>query len=219
MQAAVCNGGSAGLALFSYIVMRRDALPVATGRWEDLLESTEGIVMRIATLFCTAFVLAFSWFGTCMNTAEAATVYRCTGSDGVIAFQDHPCRGGGTQRVLDIASNDPPVPTFVASTAKAERPMRPRAMGASGRRVVEPTSFECRTNTGMVFYRHSRCPASLVDGTDGNGRSRRAMISSQGMERREACRRMRNGARDGNEFDDKVSTYERNLGRDTCRNY
>lgn len=175
--------------------------------------------MRNASWFCTAFVVSLLCLQTPGSIAEAATVYRCGGSDGVIAYQDHPCRVGGSQRVLDIVSHDPPVTAVAASTPKAEQPMRPRAMGASRRRVGEPTSFECRTNTGMVFYRHSRCPASLVDGTEGNGRSRRVLVSSQGMERREACRRMRNGARDGNEFDDKVSTYERNLGRDTCRNY
>ena len=175
--------------------------------------------MRIAVWFSTEFVVALVCLATHVSTANAATVYRCAGSDGVIAFQDHPCRIAGTQRVLDIVSNDPPVPEVARSTERTERPMLPRGMGAGRRRVVEPTSFECRTSTGMVFYRHTRCPASLVDGTDGNGRSRRVTVSSQGVERREACRRMRNGARNGNQLDEKVSTYERNLGRDTCRNY
>ena len=218
-KAAAGNNRLTGLALFSYIPIQRAALLGTIARWHYLLESTEETVMRNATLFFTNFVVAFACLATHIAIANAATIYRCAGSDGVIAFQDHPCRVAGTQRVLDIVSNDPTVPAVAESTERVERPTRPRAMGASRRRAVEPTSFECRTNTGMVFYRHSRCPASLVDGTDGNGGSRRVMVTSQGMERREACRRMRNGARDGNQFDDRVSTYERNLGRDTCRNY
>ncbi|MGB4859986.1 MAG: hypothetical protein WBP11_11760, partial [Dokdonella sp.] len=129
------------------------------------------------------------------------------------------CLAGRRQSVLDIISHDPPVSSVVTETEKPGRPVRQQAVGVRRQRVAEATSFECRTNTGMVFYRHSRCPASLVDGTESNGRSRRVMVSSQGMDRREACRRMRNGARDGNQFDDKVSTYEHNLGRDICRNY
>ncbi len=175
--------------------------------------------MRIAIRVFSALVLAFSCLATHLTAAEAATVYRCAGGDGAVAFQDQPCREGGTQRVLAIVSHDPPASVASIAAEKPERPERSWVVGVSRKRVVEPTSFACRTNTGMLFYRHSRCPTSLVNGTDVNGRSRRVMVASQAVERREACRRMRNGARDGNEFDDKVSTYERNLGRDTCRNY
>lgn len=165
------------------------------------------------------FVIVFLCGVASVESLEAATVYRCAGKDGAVAFQDHACTVGARQSVLDIVSHDPPVSVVATRAEQAIRPARQQATSVRQRRVAEPTSFECRTNTGMVFYRHSRCPASLVDGTDGNGRSRRLMVSSQGMGRREACRRMRSGARDGNEFDDRVSTYERNLGRDTCRDY
>ncbi len=175
--------------------------------------------MTIAKWFCTPFFLALVCYASRVTTIAAATVYRCVGTDGVVAFQDHACSPGGKQKMLDIVSHDSPVAIVAAEIEKPARTVRQQAVGARRQRAAEPTSFECRTNTGMVFYRHSRCPASLVDGTDSNGRSRRVMVSSQGMDRREACQRMRNGARDGNQFDDKVSTYERNLGRDSCRNY
>lgn len=175
--------------------------------------------MRIAITFCTVLVFVSSCAATCMETADAATVFRCVGKDGTVAFQDHACLAGGKQTVFDIVSHDPPVLIVSATNEKTGKSARPRQMSYSRPRATQPTSWECRTPTGMVFYRHSRCPASLVDGTDGNGRSRRVMVSSQGMDRREACRRMRNGARNGSQFDDKMSTYERNLGRDTCRNY
>ena len=175
--------------------------------------------MRIATRFCHALVFASSCLAICAQTTDAASVYRCVGKTGMVAFQDHACLADTKQTVLDIVSHDPPVLVVVATKEKTGKSARQRQISYSQARTAQPTSWECRTATGMVFYRHSRCPASLIDGTDSNGRSQRVMVSSQGMDRRDACRRMRNGARDGNQFDDKVSTYERNLGRDTCRNY
>ena len=175
--------------------------------------------MHFAQWFCIAIALVCVGCLAAVTSVDAATVYRCVGKDRVVAFQDRACSTGSKQGVLDIVSHDPAVSIVVN---ESERPVRtPRQQSASvrQRRVAEPTSWECRTTTGMVFYRHSRCPASLADGSDSNGRARRLMVSSQGMDRREACRRMRNGARDGNQFDDRVSTYERNLGRDTCRDY
>lgn len=44
-------------------------------------------------------------------------------------------------------------------------------------------------------------------------------VTSQPMPRGDACKRMRNLARDGDELDERASTYDRNLGRDTCRGY
>lgn len=173
--------------------------------------------MRYTHWFCIASALV--WLGVVATAVDAATVYRCVGKDGVVAFQDHACSSGSTQGVLDIVSHDPPISVVATTIEKPARTARQQSTSIRERRSVEPTSWECRTATGLVFYRHSRCPASLVDGVDSNGRSRRLMVSAQGMQRREACRRMRNGARDGNQFDDRVSTYERNLGRDTCRDY
>ena len=175
--------------------------------------------MRFAHWFHIATVLVCLDCVATVTSVEAATVYRCIGKDGVVAFQDHACSSGSKQGVLDVISHDPPVSVVAVESEKPLRTARRQDTSVRQRRVTEPTSWECRTTTGMVFYRHSRCPASLVDGSDSNGRARRLMVSSQGMDRREACRRMRNGARDGNQFDDRVSTYERNLGRDTCRDY
>lgn len=186
---------------------------------DDSRQTSEDFAMRAASFLLFVLSIACLCLDGTVTTATAATVYRCVGKDGVVAFQDHACSSGGKQTVRDIVSHDPPVAVIAAERVKPTRQTRSQASGLRQRRVAEPISFECRTNTGMVFYRHSRCPAALVDGTDSNGRSRRLLVSSQRLDRREACRRMRNGARDGNEFDERVSTYERNLGRDTCRNY
>ncbi|MEO7917423.1 MAG: hypothetical protein ABIR16_07235, partial [Dokdonella sp.] len=125
------------------------------------------------------------------------------------------------QSIRDVVSTDPPVDATADDTAKKSRSSGRAAFVArpeTSRRVrtTEPQSWECRTASGLVFYRHSRCPASMVDASTGGSKSRRVTVSAQSIDRREGCRRMRNRARDGSELDDRVSAYERNLGRDTC---
>lgn len=144
----------------------------------------------------------------------ADSVYRCVGKDGAIAFQDHACASGVAQRQIEVTS-DPPIAAII-DVEKGSRPSASRGDGGGSRqRRVDPTSYECRTSSGLVFYRHSRCPATLP----GSAKAKRSAVTSQPMPRGDACKRMRNRARDGEELDERASTYDRNLGRDTCRGY
>jgi len=92
-------------------------------------------------------------------------------------------------------------------------------------------AYECRVSDGRIFYRLGACPHSL--GADvgresktprGKGSSARGgdsvHVASRQIPREQACREIhRAGAigRDGHEFDEHVSTYEHNLGRDPCK--
>lgn len=153
------------------------------------------------------------------RSAHAQAVYRCVAKDGAIAFQDRPCAGGSAERRIDIATKDPPRIERAPAQAR-DRDKPTRGAGSPRRlRVAEPASHECRTDTGMVFYRHGRCPSTLAATSTSSGKGKRVAVHSQSMPRSEACRRMRNLARDGDELDERPSTYERNLGRDICRDY
>jgi hypothetical protein len=86
-------------------------------------------------------------------------------------------------------------------------------------------SYECRAADGELFYRHGRCPAqipakdSLLQGRT-KGKSAGYAVTAQPIARAEACRRIERAGsigRNGHEHDERVSTYERNLGRDPCR--
>lgn len=168
---------------------------------------------RIAALWT---LVALALFG---SPAFAAAVYRCAGQDGAIAFQDRPCAAGATQRVVEITVNDPPPDPRRAVDARVRD--TPSRSSGSGRRLraSEPASYECRSESGLVFYRHSRCPSTIAVPSIGPGKPRRVAVHARSMPRSAACRLMRNIARDGEELDEKASTYDRNLGRDTCRGY
>lgn len=172
----------------------------------DVIRSTACVVILLAS-------------AALCGAARAEAVYRCAGSDGSVSFQDRPCAGGSRERRIDIRVKDPPQLAPAAPTAR-ERDRPVRSTGSSRRlRAAEPASHECRTDTGIVFYRHGRCPSSLAVPSTGDRKRQRIAVQSQSMPRSEACRRMRNLARDGDELDERPSTYERNLGRDICRDY
>lgn len=145
---------------------------------------------------------------------NAQSVLRCVDEHGVVAFQDHPCVAGQFQRevVIEPAPEYQPSPDYAASPARqkraATRPARPQ-------HAAEPRSFECRAANGEVFFRHDRCPSSIRGARGTPSISVRASEVSRG----EACRRIEHPARSGHERDDRVSTYERNLGRDPCRRF
>jgi hypothetical protein len=89
------------------------------------------------------------------------------------------------------------------------------------RQAREPAvySYECRTQSGALFYRHERCPASIDrSGLIGGGRSAaNEKVRTRRIPRLEACRGLRSVGRTGREFDEETSTYDKNLGRDPCR--
>ncbi len=163
-----------------------------------------------------------------VRIAHADSVYKCRSADDLIAFQDHPCLGTEAESRVEMQ----PAPPVAASpdyghASRNEDTARPRTLPkvhAQSADRREPTSYECRAANGDVFYRHGTCPKQITDGgasTKGRARSGNAAptfaVSGQPLPRSEACRRMANTGRSGHERDDRVSTYDRNLGRDPCR--
>jgi hypothetical protein len=166
---------------------------------------------------------------------RAASVYKCTGAQGDIAYQSQPCPDGQQATVIDI----PPAPAFAPSPHYAidhdetARPARSPARTRSGeRREASPVSYECRTADGQLFYRHGSCPHSIPAGNAhgagssthgkgaGRGSSATVSVSAQRIAREDACheiQRAGSAGRAGHEHDEVVSAYEHNLGRDPCR--
>jgi len=182
------------------------------------------------------------------NGVTAGTVFKCVDAHGAIAFQTLPCAGHATQTELALREQ----PLIDASSIAAEvsrKPLDQHARKRSGGRVVsrrarkneEPISYECRAADGEVFYRHSKCPASVPGdgiarfGVDqpatgsrrGRGRSRGGAwsaipVKAVKISRDEACRSINATAasgRDGHGRDEQVSVYEHNLGRDPCHGF
>lgn len=168
---------------------------------------------------------------TLANGARAASVYKCVGTDGSIAYQGLPCAQPQQTRVIELDA----APAYQASPRYAvERPLE-QARGAAPRRQArylrsdEPSSYECRAADGQVFYRHGACPHSIAAERVTTASSRRGgtrasagtvAVSSRRVSRDEACAQIHAAGaigRAGREHDEDVSTYERNLGRDPCR--
>ncbi|HEY0179387.1 MAG TPA: DUF4124 domain-containing protein [Dokdonella sp.] len=161
-----------------------------------------------------------------------APVYKCESGDGRVAYQDRACADARRETRIAIAPSPPPAPSprYAVASARAIASERRapaarhesatrRIHGASRRgRDAEPVSYECRAANGEVFYRHSACPRTIALGRDGRRGAASAPVSAIALPRAEACRRAAESVgRSGRERDDRVSTYERNLGRDPCR--
>lgn len=69
-------------------------------------------------------VVGMVMIAVAMSRPAVAQVYRCTASNGSIAFQDHPCSHAQHQKVLDVPSHPPPgyVPSSAASVAPPAPP-------------------------------------------------------------------------------------------------
>lgn len=164
---------------------------------------------------------------------RAQPVYKCTGADGAIAYQDKACGAQQQEREFEIAPAPPvqPSPHYALAHDAAPTQMS-HATRAGGRRRLwaqdEEKSFECRASNGDVFYRHTACPHSIKAPVSGNGHKSPSgsggaaslPVSSRPVSRSEACAQMRRAGavgRNGHEHDEDVSTYERNLGHDPCR--
>lgn len=187
-----------------------------------------------------ALGIALLW--ACAGAVQAAPIYRCTGAHGEAAYRDTPCPEGTGEREVEVAPQpligDPGERT-AASTAEPRKRTptgrTARAARTGVRTKKAPVSYECRAGNGEVFYRHTRCPASVPgDGVARIDYSER--IASEHSRRRqtawdrvpvrgttiprvEACRRIRAAGaagRDGHARDEKVSAYDRAMGRDPC---
>ena len=166
---------------------------------------------------------------------RAASVYKCTGGQGEVAYQSQPCAAGqpATAIEIDPAPAYAPSPHYALDHGETARASRTVTRSHSGeRREGALVSYECRAADGQLFYRHGSCPHSIPAGhahgtsasTHGKGAGRGSnatvSVSAQRIAREDACREIqRAGAagRAGHEHDEVVSTYEHNLGRDPCR--
>ena len=152
--------------------------------------------------------------------AQAQSVYKCIDRDRHVAYQQTPCAPSQVAQRIEIAPPPPAAPLPAAVPAKA----KPRAARGSTRRVPAARvvqSFECRSESGALFYRHTACPTSIPrrgPAAAAAGRSTDRVRATR-IPRSDACKRMRSPGRDGREHDEDVSTYERNLGRDPCRRH
>ena len=153
----------------------------------------------------------------------AQVVYRCEDADGRVAYQDRAC--ADTQRSSQAEIAPAPAPG-AAPVYAGTAPTRSAARAARrARPVAAVMSFECRADNGEVFYRHTGCPGSIrVDGasTRSGKAAGSARVSAQRVPRREACRRVAAAGsigRAGHARDERVSTYDRNAGRDPCRRH
>ncbi len=184
----------------------------------------------------TLLVIGLLFAAPCAHAAA----YRCTDAHGQVAYQDVPCAVGATQREIALvpqpAIGDADEVRAVRLRAP-QRATRPRTRKPTGRAkpVVAATSWECRTADGEVFYRHTRCPASVpgdgvvrntfVERTRGKptrnrrGAWQRVPVHGRKVSRAEACQRIDAPAaavRDGHLRDARVSTYDHLMGRDPC---
>ncbi len=157
-----------------------------------------------------------------VGSAVAQSVFKCVDHDGHIAFQDYPCATGQREQHVAIAPAPPSAPSPTPEHSKPDRGenLHQQHEKASARQAIV-YSYECRTGSGALFYRHEHCPGSIDrSGLIGGRRSAaREKVHGTRIPRLDACRGMRSVARDGREFDDAPSTYDRNLGRDPCRRY
>ena len=166
-----------------------------------------------AMIVCAAFALA--------RPVHADSVYKCRGADGAIAYQDHACAKSTVESQVEIAPAPPPSasPDYGRETrAPRETYVRTHASTPVRRETV---SYACRAANGEVFYRHGTCPAKITaKGVSGKKAGESYGVTAEPLSRSEACRRMASAGsigRAGHERDERVSTYERNLGRDPCR--
>lgn len=176
-------------------------------------------------------------FGACalfasLASASAASVYKCRDAQGHIAYQDRAC--AATQQQAEIELMPAPPPPLASAQPEHRRgsggdaghPRRTRAARRGSAREREVMSWECRTADGALFYRHASCPKSIADPRSSagsrKGGAKPVAVSATPVPRVEVCRRLaRAGSigRSGHEYDETVSTYDRNAGRDPCRRY
>jgi hypothetical protein len=177
-------------------------------------------------------LLAAAWM---CGTAHAESVFKCRGSDGLVAFQDHPCARAEVQSEVELEPAPPAAVVVVAEAEqRADRTSRKAAHGQTGyghtaKAKTDVVSYECRADNGELFYRHGACPKQIRAAATKSGASPRGKagaqsyaVTAQALDRGEVCRRIaRAGSigRAGHERDETVSTYDRNLGRDPCRRF
>lgn len=161
--------------------------------------------------------------------ARAGSVYKCVDASGAAAFQDRPCAAAQDQSEVEIAPEPvyAPPPKYAIETHPHPRRENSRNEYRAPRAQARGMAYECRASDGRVFYRLGFCPRSLaaeggsVSRGKGRGRSGGTSVSVSGhpVPREDACMQMRRAGsigRGGHEYDEHISTYDKNLGRDPC---
>jgi hypothetical protein len=203
---------------FSYTTTRHSPLvDLATADDHAVNVKENGIMRAICGLTTPLRVLAALGF-VLANLVHAQSVFKCIDREGRIAFQETPCASGQAETVVEIA---PPPRTQPSPEYHAAKPS---GESQRTRRVVTATtamSFECRTASGALFYRHGGCPAVIGrESPKANlHASRGEKVRARRILRVEACRGLHSVGRTGREYDDVTPTYDKNLGRDPCRRY
>jgi len=164
---------------------------------------------------------------------RAASVYKCTGTQGEVAYQSAPCADGQQATLIEIAPAPAyaPSPHYAIDHDETVRSARTATRSRSDRHETAPVSYECRAADGQLFYRHGSCPHS-VPATNarsasasahgkgaGRGSGATVSVSAQRIAREDACheiQRAGSAGRPGHEHDEVVSSYDHNLGRDPC---
>ena len=154
---------------------------------------------------------------------RAGSVYKCVARDGAIAYQSTPCDQSQTTHTVDIAPAPALAPSPVYALDKAKPPSRiesRRELHASRKKTE--MAFECRGSGGEVFYRLGHCPHSVAGASSDrkSGGAKSVSVSGHPVARSEACSEMRRAGaigRKGHEFDESISSYDRNVGNDPCK--
>lgn len=192
----------------------------------DSRHRRQGVLSGFPKASCSLFVWLIL---SAVGSAQAAPVYKCLGADGNVAYQDRPCAATQRQASVELAPAPPPAPSPDYGVAVPAGAARGVSRGVSRAARAEPQSYECRAANGEVFYRHSACPKSIAGTRLESAANRRQRggpesipVSAVPLSRGEACKRLASAGsigRRGRERDERVSTYERNQGRDACRRY
>lgn len=156
------------------------------------------------------------------NGVRATTAYKCTDSSGAVSYQSRACAASQRATEIELA----PAPAAAPSPQYAIEPFRPMTLQRRDRRVAHAKpemAYECRTSGGDVFYRLSHCPHSVGEksgGRHGASATHASTVSSRPVPRTTACSEMHragSAGRKGHEYDEEISTYDRNLGNDPCK--
>ena len=178
-------------------------------------------------------------FGLYAASTVAGDVYKCVGSDGSLSYQARPCGQGQAESTVTIRNAPPvaaPAPAQPERSAESREQaldymnrLRSSASPAAPPKAPPAKSYKCTADNGFVFYQHDACPSTIDIGkglaTDDYGRPIRYVTNVKGEEitRAEACAQIYKvtaSSRDGSHLDQRVSSYDKNLGRDRdCNGY
>jgi len=156
------------------------------------------------------------------NGVRATTVYKCIDAQGAVSYQSASCAASQRASEIELA----PVPAAAPSPQYALDPARAMPMQRRELRLARTKTEmanECRASDGNVFYRLGKCPHAISEKSDdhrGKSATHSVSVSSHPVTRAMACSEMsRAGAagRKGRDYDETISTYDRNLGKDPCK--